>query len=168
MSKKKKKYKINYKKFIPAMLILVLLLVGICALVSSCSKRGGKKLSADEGFLSSSAGNEMIQTYKIQEKIEKGFLGKVKSREVSFIEDAKIARGTKVLRINDPELDENGNVIYEQFKNENGEVFYIEPGYFVTGQSEIIQEKSMYVRTSVTLYESKDDIAISGFAKKRS
>lgn len=161
---KKKKYKINVKRFAAFIAAVLLLIAGICVLAVSCS-RGKIGASRTEGFLASE--NTQVLLLCGQETVEKGFLGKVKSREISFTDGGSLPRGTAVTLIDEPEKDEDGNVIYEKI-DAGGQIFYIKPGQFTEDQKGAVKETTRFVRTSATMYEKTDDAKIAGFARKGS
>lgn len=121
--------------------------------------------SRTEGYLKAEEGK--VQLYTREVTIQEDFFGRIASREAVFTAAGEVPRGTAVTLLRDPETDENGNVLYERFIIEEKE-YFAEPGHFTEDKNEVISEKTMYVRTPVTLYKACDDYRIAGFAPKGS
>lgn len=142
--------------------VLALTLV-IC--MAACGAESEAEPDKTAGWLASDG--SMIQLYHMDEETKKTLFGKVKRLSVEFVEDISVGRGTEVTLVDKPETDEEGNVLYEQLLI-GDTVYYVQSGCFVDDYKKIITEDTKYVRTSVTLYQSPDDVKIAGFARKGS
>ena len=165
MSKKKKKKKIKNKGRFIAFVIVCLGLIGFVA--SVIILRGINlrpvEYKTSEAWISSDG--SPVQFYHGEETVERNIFGKVTKRDIVFTEDKTVVRGTAVTVIDQPEYDENGELIYEKIK-EGDTVYYIKPGFTVDDYQKVIKETEKFVRTPVTVYESADAPDITGLIKK--
>ncbi len=127
------------------------------------NERMPKEPVLTEGYLKSDSGS--VELFSREETIEEDFLGRIKSREASFTKEKEVPRGTAVMLTDQPELDEEGNILYDKFIIEGKELFAM-PGHFTEDLNEVVTEKIRYVRTPVTVYKNPDDCRITGFAPK--
>lgn len=129
------------------------------------SARALGEAAKTEGYLKAEEG--AIQLYSCSETIEEDFFGRIASRDVVFTPAMTLPRGSSAILVDRPECDEDGNVLYERF-DIDGTEYFAEPGHFTKDLSEVVSEKTRYVRTPVTIYKSSDDNRIAGFAPKGS
>ena len=96
--------------------------------------------------------NNQIQSYRLDEHGD--------------LEEAiMIPRGTKVtLKDEEPFLIDG--VEYSCVFLDSGDKLYVPPQNVTDKKSKVVQEKELYVRTPVTLYENKEGPEIAGFAPK--
>lgn len=87
--------------------------------------------------------------------------------DTEFNETKEIARGSKVLVYDKKIRNDNEEDEIEYLKiNFEHNTYLIDSKNIVNKYEECVLEKTKYVRTSVTIYNSSDDIDIAGFAKK--
>ncbi len=129
------------------------------------SQRAAKPAVQAEGYLK--AEGNSIELYSCELTLEEDFLGRISKREAVFTPAMSVSRGTAVSLMDQPELGEDGSVIYERYTL-GGKEYFAEPGHFTEVLDEVISEKTRYVRTPVTIYKSPDDCKIAGFAPKGS
>ena len=165
MSKKKKKKKIKNKGRFIAFVIVCLGLIGFVA--SVIILRGINlrpvEYKTSEAWISSDG--SPVQFYHGEETVERNIFGKVTKRDIVFTEDKTVVRGTAVTVIDQPEYDENGELIYEKIK-EGDTVYYVKPGFTVDDYQKVIKETEKFVRTPVTVYETADAPDVAGLIKK--
>ena len=82
--------------------------------------------------------------------------------DINFNEVDKITRGTELI-VSDKVS--NNNIEYYKIKYNDNE-YYILVDDLVKEESNIVKEKEMYVRSSLTLYEDVDSIKIKGLIEK--
>ena len=83
--------------------------------------------------------------------------------DMSFNEVEKLTRGTEII-INGDKITNNNQEYYKINYNRNE--YYILVDNVVKEESDIVKEKEMYVRSSLTLYEDIDSIKIKGLIEK--
>ena len=83
--------------------------------------------------------------------------------DMSFNEVEKLTRGTEII-INGDKITNNNQEYYKINYNKNE--YYILVDNVVKEESDIVKEKEMYVRSSLTLYEDIDSIKIKGLIEK--
>ena len=83
--------------------------------------------------------------------------------DMSFNEVEKLTRGTEII-INGDKITNNNQEYYKINYNRNE--YYILVDNVVKEESDIVKEKEMYVRSSLTLYENIDSIKIKGLIEK--
>ena len=83
--------------------------------------------------------------------------------DMNFNEVEKLTRGTEII-INGDKTTNNNQEYYKINYNKNE--YYILVDNVVKEESDIVKEKEMYVRSSLTLYEDIDSIKIKGLIKK--
>ncbi len=118
-----------------------------------------------EGYLRSEG--KTIELFTRELNIGEDFLGRTASREAVFTPAAEVPRGTAASLMDLPELNGDGNVIYERL-TVDGKEYFAEPGHFTEDLDDVISEKTRYVRTPVTIYKNSEDNRIAGFAPKGS
>lgn len=119
-------------------------------------------------------------TKKVIDKTSDAYLGSkeytVQLYNIDYSLADKIVRGTKVTLYENKvkQLLDNGTpknkkddkeVIYRKIDYKNKE-YLVKPEYVVSTYAQSVYEKEKFVRTSLTLYEESDDVAIAGNAKK--
>lgn len=110
-------------------------------------------------------GNKIID--KTSESYISASSEKVKLYDLSFQESIEISRGVKVLS-HDKDVkkdEEESSEIYKKIEYEKKE-YLIKPENLVSKYEESIQEKEMYVRTPLTIYETSTSSDIASMAKK--
>ena len=85
--------------------------------------------------------------------------------DMNYNEVDELVRGTKVI-ISQDKVTNNDQEYYKISYNKND--YYIKVDDLVKEEKDVVLEDEMYVRTSLTLYESLDDIKINGLIKKGS
>ena len=89
--------------------------------------------------------------------------------EQGGMEAAKtLPRGTEVM-LRDEDSKEMDGVEYKRIyleEDESAEALFIKPGSLVNHKTDVVQERELYVRTPVTLYQSSEGPEIAGFAPK--
>ncbi len=83
--------------------------------------------------------------------------------DMNFNEVEKLTRGTEII-INGDKTTNNNQEYYKINYNKNE--YYILANDLVKEESDIVKEKEMYVRSSLTLYEDIDSIRIKGMIEK--
>ena len=83
--------------------------------------------------------------------------------DMNYNEVDKLTRGTEVIIKGDKVV--NNNLEYYKI-NYNKNEYYILVNDLVQEETDIVKEKEMYVRTSLTLYEDIDSIKIKGLVEK--
>ena len=83
--------------------------------------------------------------------------------DMSYNEVDKLTRGTEIIIKGDKVV--NNNLEYYKI-NYNKNEYYILAQNLVKDKNDVVQEKEMYVRTSLTLYEDIDSIKIKGMVEK--
>ncbi len=83
--------------------------------------------------------------------------------DMSYNEVDKLTRGTEIIIKGDKIV--NNNLEYYKI-NYNKNEYYISANNLVEKKEDVVQEKEMYVRTSLTLYEDIDSIKIKGLVEK--
>ena len=83
--------------------------------------------------------------------------------DMNFNEVEKLTRGTEII-INGDKITNNNQEYYKINYNRNE--YYILVDNVVKEESDIVKEKEMYVRSSLTLYEDIDSIKIKGLIEK--
>ena len=83
--------------------------------------------------------------------------------DMSYNEVDKLTRGTEIIIKGDKIV--NNNLEYYKI-NYNKNEYYILVSNLVEKKEDVVQEKEMYVRTSLTLYEDIDSIKIKGLIEK--
>ena len=141
--------------------LMICLSAAMIATFASCGKE--PEPAKTSGWLASE--EYEVQLYKLNEETKKNIFGQEKRISAEFVEDKTVSRGTEVILVDKPEKDEEGNVLYEQYQI-GEEVFYAKPGFFTDDYKKVVPETTMYVRTSVTVYQNTEDVKIAGFAKK--
>ena len=76
-----------------------------------------------------------------------------------------IPRGTEVT-LKDEESSRFDGVEYSRIYLVSGDMLYVLPNNLVDQKSKVVQEKELYVRTPVTLYQKSEGPEIAGFAPK--
>ena len=83
--------------------------------------------------------------------------------DMNYNEVDKLTRGTEIIIKGDKIV--NNNLEYYKI-NYNKNEYYILVSNLVEKKEDVVQEKEMYVRTSLTLYEDIDSIKIKGLVEK--
>ena len=83
--------------------------------------------------------------------------------DMNYNEVDKLTRGTEIIIKGDKIV--NNNLEYYKI-NYNKNEYYISANNLVEKKEDVVQEKEMYVRTSLTLYEDIDSIKIKGLVEK--
>ena len=83
--------------------------------------------------------------------------------DMNYNEVDKLTRGTEIIIKGDKIV--NNNLEYYKI-NYNKNEYYILASNLVEKKEDVVQEKEMYVRTSLTLYEDIDSIKIKGLIEK--
>ena len=83
--------------------------------------------------------------------------------DMNYNEVDKLTRGTEVI-VNGDKIVNNNQEYYKISYNKSE--YYILVNDLVKEETDIVKEKEMYVRTSLTLYEDIDSIKIKGLVEK--
>ena len=158
------------KTTISIFLILAILLTGAYLGLQNIREKNRRERSVvpvmqAEGYLKSEGA--AIELYSCELTIEEDLLGRISSRKAVFTPAANVVRGTAAILMDQPELDDDGNIIYERY-TVDGKEYFAKPGHFTEDINEVISEKTRFARTPVTIYKSPDDCRIAGFAPKGS
>ncbi len=158
------------KTTISIFLILAILLTGAYLGLQNIREKNRQERSVvpvmkAEGYLKSEGA--AIELYSCELTIEEDLLGRISSRKAVFTPAANVVRGTAAILMDQPELDDDGNIIYERY-TVDGKEYFAKPGHFTEDINEVISEKTRFARTPVTIYKSSDDCRIAGFAPKGS
>ena len=83
--------------------------------------------------------------------------------DLNYNEVEQLKRGTEVI-VNGDKIVNNNQEYYKVSYNKNE--YYILVEDLVKEEKEVVKQKEMYVRSSLTLYEDVDSISIKGLIKK--
>ena len=145
-SMKHKKTKIRIGRVI-AFLVAAILVAVICfTLIVKLFQGVGKLTSSDEMYVASNS--LTVPLY-----------------DLNYNETGTLSRGTKVI-ISGDKVVNNEKEYYKINYDKND--YYILADALVEEEKDVVLEKEMYVRTSLTLYENSDDIKIKGLIEKGS
>ena len=145
-SMKHKKTKIRIGRVI-AFLVAAILVAVICfTLIVKLFQGVGKLISSDEMYVASNS--LTVPLY-----------------DLNYNEVSTLNRGTKVI-ISGDKVVNNEKEYYKINYDKND--YYILADALVEEEKDVVLEKEMYVRTSLTLYENLDDIKIKGLIEKGS
>ena len=143
------KKRINIKKVIIAITILLLLIIGIFFLINKGFKNIKETIVLNDYYIASDSNK--ITIYTLNE--ETGLMEKTDN----------MLRGTKV-KSNDKTInDENIKYIEIVFDDK---IYYVEDGTLVKNEKDVVKETTKYVRTSVTIYKNETESKILSFIKK--
>lgn len=142
---KKSKKKLNHKRVIFAVAVLIVVIFGIKEIVSLITKA----IVFKDFFLSADTNEVILYTYdkedKLMEEIDTIYRGK------------KIKSNGEIITI--------GDINYVEIKIDN-KSYYVKEYMIVEKIEEIVKETTKYVRTSVTVYKNETDSKIASFIKK--
>ena len=143
------KKRINIKKVIIAITILLLLIIGIFFLINKGFKNIKETIVLNDYYIASDSNKITIYTL---------------NEETGLMEETdNMLRGTKV-KSNDKTInDENIKYIEIVFDDK---IYYVEDGILVKNEKDVVKETVKYVRTSVTVYKNEKDSKILSFVKK--
>lgn len=143
------KKRINIKKVIIAITILLLLIIGIFFLINKGFKNIKETIVLNDYYIASDSNKITIYTL---------------NEETGLMEETdNMLRGTKV-KSNDKTInDENIKYIEIVFDDK---IYYVEDGTLVKNEKDVVKETIKYVRTSVTVYKNETESKILSFIKK--
>ena len=165
MSNKEKKSRHTVRNILIVLLLLAIAGGGAFVYITRTNNLKPAEYERKDIWLASEGSD--IELVRGTDTVERDILGRITKRTYEFGEGISLPRGTAAVLINDPALDEDGNVIYDKIEY-GGEVYYILPESHADTLSECVKEKEKYVRTSVTIYQNEKEARIAGFARKGS
>jgi len=142
---KKNKRKLNIKRVVIALIILVVAIVGIKLAFDFTTKA----IVFKDFYLSSDTNEITLFVYDEEDNI--------------MSEIDTIYRGTKVKSNKD--IMTIGDINYTEIKIDD-EKYYVKEDILVSSSKEVVKERTKYVRTSVTVYKNETDSKIESFIKK--
>ena len=145
-NRRKKKKKLNYKKIFFVIFILII----IPLIISIIPKIIKEKVKYKDYFISSNTNEAIVYTYDTEKEI---------------MTDIDIIYRGKKVRSNQKEKN-IGNEHYIEIDLNEPEKYYVKKETLVELKKDIVKEKLMYVRTSVTVYKNETDSKIESFIKK--
>ena len=151
--RRKKKKRLKIGRLILALLILGSITFGCIYGVSNLSSfaKGKIKLNVKNYYLASKINTIELYNYNDETKT------------MNKIEEPIIYRGEKVKSLNKTKTIEDEDYIEITLDDTK---YYVKKESLVDTKDKVVLEKEKYVRTSVTVYQNKEDSKISSFIKK--
>lgn len=147
-----KRRKVNVKRVVLFVLILIVIVVGLVVVFNSFSSGSGSLISKSyERYLAGS--NSRVKLYEKTEEED----------TILMKESDSIVRGTKIKTKNDTVVVDE--VEYTLVEIE-GKSYYVDSLSLVDSIEDVVLEKEKFVRTSVTVYKNETDSKIESFVKK--
>ena len=143
--RKNKKKKLNIKRLIIAIFILLILGISLFELI----KYPKNNIITKTYYISSTT--NVVKLYKYNEE------------ENKMIEDTDIYRGTKIKSQDKEKLIDNIKYLEITY---NDQKYFIAKDNLTKDKDDVVKETEKYVRTSVTVYQNNEDYKIESFIKK--
>lgn len=143
--RKNKKKKLNIKRLIIAIFILLILGISLFSLIKNTKN------------------NIITKTYYISSTTNVVKLYKYNEEENKMIEDTDIYRGTKIKSQDKEKLIDNIKYLEITY---NDQKYFIAKDNLTKDKDDVVKETEKYVRTSVTVYQNNEDYKIESFIKK--
>ena len=143
--RKNKKKKLNIKRLIIAIFILLILGISLFSLIKNTKN------------------NIITKTYYISSTTNVVKLYKYNEEENKMIEDTDIYRGTKIKSQDKEKLIDNIKYLEITY---NDQKYFIAKDNLTKDEDDVVKETEKYVRTSVTVYQNNEDYKIESFIKK--
>lgn len=143
--RKNKKKKLNIKRLIIAIFILLILGISLFSLIKNTKN------------------NIITKTYYISSTTNVVKLYKYNEEENKMIEDTDIYRGTKIKSQDKEKIVDDIKYIEITY---NDQKYFIAKDNLTKDKDDVVKETEKYVRTSVTVYQNNEDYKIESFIKK--
>ena len=144
-NKSRSKKRINIKRIILAIIILIIGFIGITKALDLTKKT----IIFNDYYIASDTNEVVLYTYDEEKQ--------------TMTDIDKIYRGTKI-KSND-NTKTIGDITYIEIKLDDNK-YYVKENVLVESKTEVVKETTKYVRTSVTVYKNEKDSKISSFIKK--
>lgn len=143
--RKNKKKKLNIKRLIIAIFILLILGISLFSLIKNTKN------------------NIITKTYYVSSTTNVVKLYKYNEEENEMTEDTDIYRGTKIKSQDKEKLIDNIKYLEITY---NDQKYFIVKDNLTKDKDDVVKETEKYVRTSVTVYQNNEDYKIESFIKK--
>lgn len=145
MNKKRKKRKLKVGRIILAILVLLLIILLIIFLLKK-----GKEVVVKKDLMYLASDKNIVSLFILDE-------------EDNLKEDKEVNRGVEVTSLN-REIEKDSQKYTEiEYEKQN---YYVSSSNLVKDKKDVVLEKKLYVRTSVTVYKNETDSKIASFIKK--
>ena len=155
--KKRKKHRRRLKPFAKVLLVILLLVIIIPCIWLKTGKKTISIMKPKETVMYLASNKSKIQLFK------KKTITEEEKEKVILEKDKEISRGTKVKKTEDQLSYED--TTYQKIKL-NNKVYYIENKFLAEKEKQVVQEKTIYVRTATTILKDQTTKEINGLAKK--